>query len=64
MLEIAIQRFLADVLLNMLMIQPTKSCGRYYGKPIFLSGRCHTTCCVCFLFNFISERQKENKTDV
>ncbi|MDK3450517.1 hypothetical protein MSG45_17925, partial [Escherichia coli] len=39
-------------------------CGRYYGKPIFFSGRCHTTCCFRLFLNFLFKRQKENETDV
>ena len=41
-----------------------KCCGRYYAKLIFLSGGCHSTRCVCFLFNYIPERKKENETDI
>jgi hypothetical protein len=45
MLEQAMQQNKTGALLIKLIIQSTYACGRYYGKPIFLSGGCHTTCC-------------------
>jgi Ca2+/Na+ antiporter len=63
MLEIAIQRFLADVLLNLLMIQPTKAVVHIMENLFFLVvAAILLAVSVFFLISYLKDRKKTKLT--
>lgn len=63
MLEIAIQRFLADVLLNLLMIQPTKAVVDIMENLFFLVvAAILLAVSVFFLISYLKDRKKTKLT--
>ncbi|SAX12778.1 Uncharacterised protein [Klebsiella quasipneumoniae] len=63
MLEIVIQRFLADVLLNLLMIQPTKAVVDIMENLFFLVvAAILLAVSVFFLISYLKDRKKTKLT--